>query len=94
MKHSLILKRAWKILWDYKALWIFGVILAVTTTSLGGNQLNYSANNNRGPARTTFARRLIPMIHSGGNRFLLIPLPSFDLVCSPKAGPFKMRKFC
>ena len=48
MKHSLILKRAWKILWDYKALWIFGVILAVTTTSLGGNQLNYSANNNRG----------------------------------------------
>ncbi len=29
MKHSEILKRAWKILWDYKALWIFGVILAI-----------------------------------------------------------------
>jgi len=26
-----ILKRAWNILWSYKALWVFGVILALTT---------------------------------------------------------------
>lgn len=26
-----ILKRAWHILWSYKALWIFGIILALTT---------------------------------------------------------------
>ena len=28
-----ILKRAWQILWSYRALWIFGLILALTTSS-------------------------------------------------------------
>lgn len=45
MKHSLVLKRAWKILWDYKALWIFGILLAITTAS-GGSQSNYSFDGN------------------------------------------------
>jgi hypothetical protein len=32
-----ILKRAWKILWSYRTLWIFGIILALTTASYNGN---------------------------------------------------------
>jgi hypothetical protein len=31
-----ILKRAWKILWSYRALWVFGIILALTTASGSG----------------------------------------------------------
>lgn len=33
MKHFQILKRSWDILWSYKALWVFGIILALTTAS-------------------------------------------------------------
>jgi hypothetical protein len=33
MDHVKILKRAWAILWQYRVLWIFGIILAITTTS-------------------------------------------------------------
>ncbi|MBN1814905.1 MAG: hypothetical protein JXA14_23905 [Anaerolineae bacterium] len=36
MDHIKILKRAFKITWDYKALWIFGIILALTVASGGG----------------------------------------------------------
>jgi len=49
MKHSQILKRAWTILWSYKALCIFGIILALTTTTMARNQFNWSANDNRQP---------------------------------------------
>lgn len=37
MKHMQILKRAWNILWSYKTLWVFGIILALTSGSGGGN---------------------------------------------------------
>lgn len=37
MKHSEVLKRAWTNLVSYKALWIFGIILALTTASGGGS---------------------------------------------------------
>jgi hypothetical protein len=33
MNHSQILKRAWSILWSYRALWVFGFLLALTTPS-------------------------------------------------------------
>ena len=33
MEYTKILKRAWKILWSYQILWIFGIILAFTTFS-------------------------------------------------------------
>jgi uncharacterized membrane protein (UPF0136 family) len=33
MNHSNILKRSWQILWSYRALWVFGFLLAFTTTS-------------------------------------------------------------
>jgi hypothetical protein len=31
-----ILKRAWHILWNYKVLWIFGILLAITAGGRGG----------------------------------------------------------
>lgn len=33
MNHANVLKRAWEILWRYRVLWIFGVIVALTATS-------------------------------------------------------------
>jgi hypothetical protein len=33
-----ILKRAWHILWDYKVLWIFGILLAVTMAGRNGGR--------------------------------------------------------
>jgi hypothetical protein len=31
MNHTQILKRSWNILWSYKTLWVFGILLALTT---------------------------------------------------------------
>jgi len=33
MDHVTILKRAWNNIWRYRALWVFGIILALTTSS-------------------------------------------------------------
>jgi hypothetical protein len=33
MDYTKVLKRAWHTVWNYRALWIFGIILALTTTS-------------------------------------------------------------
>jgi hypothetical protein len=43
MKHTQILKQAWGILWSYRALWIFGIILALTTPNYvnSGNNVNW-----------------------------------------------------
>jgi len=46
-----ILKRAWQILWSYKVLWIFGILLALTAgggSSFGGGNsgIQSNANNN------------------------------------------------
>jgi hypothetical protein len=43
MDHIKILKRAFKITWDYKVLWIFGIILALTVAS-GRNPGNNPSN--------------------------------------------------
>ena len=40
MKHMQILKRAWAILWNYKILWIFGIVLALTSASYSGQGSN------------------------------------------------------
>lgn len=44
MKHMQVLKRAWHILWNYRALWVFGIILALTTTAPSGTQ-TYQLND-------------------------------------------------
>ncbi len=36
MNHTKILKRAWHIVWRYRALWVFGFLLALTTGAGGG----------------------------------------------------------
>lgn len=40
MKHFDILKRSWDILWSYKTLWVFGIILALTAASGSGSGSN------------------------------------------------------
>ncbi|MEN8241887.1 MAG: hypothetical protein ABFS17_08195 [Chloroflexota bacterium] len=40
MKHMQVLKQAWQILWNYRTLWVFGIILALT--SAGGS--SYQSN--------------------------------------------------
>ncbi len=51
MNYTKILKRSWDILWSYKTLWIFGIILALTTASSGGSsggRSSFNANYNNG----------------------------------------------
>jgi hypothetical protein len=47
-----ILKRAWHIVWNYRALWVFGILLALTagSTTIGRSTSNYHRNWHR-PAR-------------------------------------------
>lgn len=52
MDHLKILKRSWEVLWNYKALWVFGVILAIAsaggTAGGGGNSgAQFSGNGNQ-----------------------------------------------
>jgi len=48
MDHIKVLKRAWEITWRYRVLWIFGIILALTTARGGGGnnggQAQYNVN--------------------------------------------------
>jgi len=37
MDHIKVLKRAWHIVWNYRMLWVFGIIIALTTASGGYN---------------------------------------------------------
>jgi hypothetical protein len=46
MDHTKILKRAWHILWSYRVLWIFGIILALTATGgVGTSGTSYSVGS-------------------------------------------------
>jgi len=42
MDHVKVLKRAWHIVWRYRALWVFGIILALTTGGGANNRVQYS----------------------------------------------------
>jgi hypothetical protein len=44
MNHIQVLKRSWNILWSYKALWVFGILLALT----GAEAFNGSNSGIRG----------------------------------------------
>jgi hypothetical protein len=41
-----ILKRAWQILWNYKVLWIFGILLALTSGGRAGSSANGGGGTN------------------------------------------------
>ena len=45
MDHIKVLKRAWHIVWNYRMLWVFGIILALTT---GGGGFNGGSNTGGG----------------------------------------------
>jgi hypothetical protein len=48
MNHMLIIRRAWEILRRYRVLWIFGILIALTSGGGGnGNGASWSANSNR-----------------------------------------------
>ena len=49
MDHIKVLKRAWEILKHYRVLWIFGILLALTTASAGGGQSNYRTSSDESP---------------------------------------------
>ena len=53
MNHKDILKRSWDILWSYKVLWVFGIILALTTASGGERTIQYSGDRGNRAAETT-----------------------------------------
>jgi len=54
MDHINILKRAWNILWRYRALWIFGIILALTATGGGSGGGSNAANSGAGNPGSMF----------------------------------------
>ena len=72
-----ILKRAWHILWNYKVLWIFGVLLALTAggsewrwgqrlrVSITMGNSNYNPNFQPGPFLTSlndwFQQNIVPL---------------------------------
>lgn len=52
MNHQKILRRAWDMLWSYKALWLFGIILTLTTVSweaasMGGGNNGRASSDQR-----------------------------------------------
>ncbi|MDH5506307.1 MAG: hypothetical protein OEZ02_03725 [Anaerolineae bacterium] len=53
MNHKNVLVRAWELLWQYRALWIFGMILALTSGA-NYNQSNFQFNSHdfNDPAQT------------------------------------------
>lgn len=63
---STILKRAWHILWDYKILWIFGFIMALTGAGAtsgsggGGGRGGFSGNYSLGQNASSFGERGVP----------------------------------
>lgn len=62
-----ILKRAWHILWNYRVLWIFGILLALTTggISRGSNNLQWTLGNggNNGTDNVPSYQSDSPFIH-------------------------------
>jgi hypothetical protein len=63
MNHSNILKRSWQILWAYRALWVFGFLLALTTASgnpgsNSGTRFNRNQSQQAAPSQSEDWNRL------------------------------------
>jgi hypothetical protein len=58
MNHSRVIKRAWQILWRYRALWVFGFLLALTTASYGS--INFNFNLGQSDLGRPFFRNTLP----------------------------------
>jgi hypothetical protein len=58
-----ILKQAWHILWSYKILWVFGILLALTAgggSSSGSSGWRSQANQNASGGNTGFGTGVLP----------------------------------
>ena len=79
LNHMSVLKRAWRILWSYRVLWVFGIILALTTGGGGSSGSNGSRYSGRGASDFRFEgpagiqRQLGEMGESLGQFFEQIP---------------------
>jgi len=50
MDHAKVLKRAWEILWRYRVLWIFGVIVALTAAGASPTFFSFGGDGDGGQA--------------------------------------------
>lgn len=64
MDYTKILKRAWHTVWNYRALWIFGVILALTTGGGTNNWVQYSLGSEDFSQRGLRIERIPPGVVS------------------------------
>jgi len=82
MKHMQVLKRAWQILWNYRTLWVFGVILALTTAGGG----SYQSNQFRADDTTSFKfnteEPILPQVNKAAKEGFELAMGEIDLVLS------------
>ena len=64
MDHTKVLRRAWHTVWNYRALWIFGIILALTTGGSGSNWGQYNFGSEDFSGRGLRLERISPNIGS------------------------------
>ncbi|MFB0537118.1 MAG: hypothetical protein ACETWR_19325 [Anaerolineae bacterium] len=59
MDHIKVLKRAWEIIWRYRVLWVFGIIVALTT---GGGAQYSSRGQDFAPSRQLHIEEIPPEV--------------------------------
>jgi hypothetical protein len=87
MDHVKVLKRALEITWRYRALWIFGIILALVTASGGPSNFGGGGGGNGGPSQYEFNGDEFPF---GGEDFPFggeFPLPEMPQQFPPEILP-------
>ena len=62
MKHMQVLKRAWHILWNFRVLWVFGIILALTTPSVRNTSSYQTSNNDNQRYEFNYDKPILPQI--------------------------------
>ena len=62
MDHTKVLRRAWHTVWNYRALWIFGIILALTTGGSSNNWFQYSSRSEDFSVRGLRIDRISPEV--------------------------------
>ena len=60
MKHMQVLKQSWHILWNYRALWVFGIILALTTASGGATSSSQYTVDEGHPYQFNMEQPMLP----------------------------------
>lgn len=82
MKHMQVLKRAWHILWNYRTLWVFGIIIALTTASMNGSQSNRFTMDENNRLEINTKEPILPQISKAAKDGLGMALEEVDLILS------------